>query len=149
MLTDPIELQRLVDLNAPEGLVGDDFDAADWLANPANFALSDGDDLGMFEAGTEWPGPVSAHVIFASRGQQAIDTAQRMLAQVFAFGATEVLGETPLKLPQAMGFAAKLGFEPYGEDDRPMGRVSLSRLTPDSFLKHLVKTHAGMTVERV
>jgi hypothetical protein len=48
-----------------------------------------------------------------------------MLAQVFAFGATEVLGETPLKLPQAMGFAAKLGFEPYrrGLTDRWGGMI--------------------------
>lgn len=143
-LADPDELQRLVSMNAPPGLVGDDFDAAAWLANPANFALANGDDLGMFEA-EEWPGPLSAHVIFASRGEQALATAHAMLAHAFGYGATHILGETPLELPHAIGFAAKLGFEPYGEDDRPMGRVSLSKLTRENWLKHLVKSQDGMT----
>lgn len=128
LLRNPDELERLIALNAPEGLVGASFDAAEWLANPANFALCDGPDLGMFEAVDEWPGPLAAHVLFATRGREAIGLARRMLAQAFSFGATRILGETPARLPQALWFARKLGFVPYGEADRPMGRVILSAL---------------------
>lgn len=127
LLSEPDELARLISANAPAYIIGDDFDPAQWLADPANFALVDGDDLGMFEA-SEWPGPLTAHVLFASRGQQALETAQTMLSQAFAYGATEILGETPVSLPHALAFAEKLGFVPYGEEDRLMGRVILSRL---------------------
>lgn len=127
-LRDPDELARLIAANAPSGITADDFDAAEWLADPANFALVEGDDLGMFEAGDEWPGPLTAHVIFASRGKRALDTARAMLTGAFTFGATEIVGETPVRLPHALIFSRLLGFVPYGEAERPMGRVVLSAL---------------------
>lgn len=123
----PDELGRLIAANAPPSIIAADFDPAAWLAEPGNFALIDGDNLGMFEA-EHWPGPLNAHVLFASRGKQAFDTARAMLAQAFAFGATEILGETPVGLKAALGFSRRLGFVPYGEADRSMGRVVLSRL---------------------
>lgn len=99
-----------------------------WLADPRHFALVDGDDLGLFEAGDEWPGPLCAHVLFKSRGRSAIATARAMLNQAFAFGATRILGETPIGSPHALLFAKLLGFRPYGEADGPGGRVTLSAL---------------------
>jgi hypothetical protein len=128
LLRDPDELARLIAKNAPAGLLDGSFDAAEWIADPANFAFVDGDDLGMFEAQGEWPGPLAAHVIFASRGKQAIRTARAMLRQAFAFGATCILGETPAHLPHALLFARLLGFMPYGTAERAMGSVVLSAL---------------------
>lgn len=134
MVTDPVRLAALIVANAPANILGPDFDPAEWLADPANFALVDGDDLGMFEAGDEWPGPLTAHVLFASRGKQALTTARAMLDQAFAFGATSILGETPASLSHALLFARMLGFVPYGEAERPMGRVILSALNANPFL---------------
>ena len=126
-LRSPRTLERLIRENAPAFIIADDFDAAEWLSNPANFTLVDGNDLGMFEATGEWPGPLMAHVLFRSRGKQALETARAMLDQAFAFGATEIVGETPVTLPHALLFARRLGFVPYGEADRFMGRVILSK----------------------
>jgi hypothetical protein len=128
LLRDPDELARLIASNAPAELVREDFDAAAWLADPAHFALRHGNDLGMFEAGDEWPGPLTAHVLFASRGRAALDVARAMLAQAFAFGATQILGETPARFRHALLFVRRLGFTTYGEADRGMGWVVLSAL---------------------
>lgn len=127
LLRDPDELARLIARNAPAGFMGG-AGTAEWLADPRHFALTDGDDLGLFEAGDEWPGPLCAHVLFASRGRRALQTAKAMLEQAFNFGATRILGETPIGLPHALLFARKLGFVPYGEADGPCGRVTLSAL---------------------
>lgn len=119
--------------NAPALILGNGGSTADWLAKPNTFALRDGDDLGLFEAGDTWPGPLTAHVIFASRGKHALRTARAMLEQAFDYGATEILGETPVALPHAVLFSRLLGFRPYGEADRPMGKVILSRLQMNNF----------------
>lgn len=128
LLRNPDELARLIAMNAPAGLAGASFGARDWLDNPANFALVDGEDLGLFEAGDAWPGPLTAHVLFASRGAKALRVARTMLAQAFAFGATRILGETPANLPHALLFARMLGFVIDGEAEREMGRVVLATL---------------------
>lgn len=93
----------------------DSTDAKEWLSDPRHFAMVEGDDLGLFEAGDEWPGPLCAHVLFKSRGKQALKVARAMLEQAFAFGATHILGETPVRFPHAILFARLLGFVPYGE----------------------------------
>lgn len=103
-------------------------DPAAWLAVPGNFALAAGDDLGLFEAKDEWPGPLHAHVFFSSRGKAAIGTARAMLAQAFGYGATEILGATPARFRDALMFARLLDFRPYGEAQQHGERVILSRL---------------------
>jgi hypothetical protein len=128
LVRDPEELRRLIRANAPAHIIGDDFDPTEWLAKPANFALVEGDDLGMFEAPESWPGPLEAHVMFASRGEKALTRAKKMLEQAFAYGATRILGETPETLPHALAFAHKLGFKDCGRAERPMGWVVLSSL---------------------
>lgn len=133
ILRAPDELARLIAQNAPAGFMAD-IEPAEWLSDPRHFALVDGDDLGLFEAGVEWPGPLCAHVIFASRGKPALETARAMLAAAFAFGATKILGETPIVYPHALMFARKLGFQPYAEADGQIGRVTLSALAnPNPF----------------
>lgn len=103
-------------------------DAEQWLSRPANFALVDGDDLSMFEAQGAWPGPLVGHIFFASRGKQALATARKMLARAFAFGATEILGETPAEYRDALLFIRLLGFRPYAKIEAEYGPAILSRL---------------------
>lgn len=128
LLRNPDELDALIRANTPPAYIADNFSAAEWLANPANFALATGNDLGLFEGGNEWPGPLTAHVLFASRGKQAIRNAKAMLAQAFAFGATEILGEPLAANKPVRWFIRQLGFEPYGEKEGRLGTLLLVRL---------------------
>ncbi len=121
---DPDELLRLLHENARDDWKPTISNAAEWLAEPSNFALVKGNDLGLFEAKDEWPGPLHAHVFFESRGKNAIRIAKQMLAQAFDYGATEILGETPLAYTNALMFARLLGFRVYGEENG----LTLSRL---------------------
>jgi hypothetical protein len=127
-LVDPARLAELLNANARDEWKPGIDDAARWLADPAHFALEDGNDLGMFEATGDWPGPLKAHVFFASRGKRALETARAMLTIAFGYGATEILGETPTRYPEALMFARMLGFRPYGEDRGESGTYVLSRL---------------------
>lgn len=127
LLRNPDELARLIALNAPAGFM-DGNDAGEWLADPRHFALADGDDLGLFEAGDEWPGPLCAHVLFHSRGARALKVARTMLEQAFRFGATRILGETPERFHHAILFARLLGFVPYDRVETERGWVILSAL---------------------
>lgn len=130
LVNDPLRLAALIAANAPPEIVAGTFDPAKWFAEPSHFALEAGGDLAMFEADGEWPGPLTAHVMFRSRGRAALDTARAMIERAFTYGATEILGETPANLRHAILFARLLGFVPYGEKETPMGTVVLSRLRP-------------------
>jgi hypothetical protein len=130
LLRDPDELKRLLAQNAREPMA---YDTREWLSNPSNFALREGEDVGLFEAMGEWPGPLDAHVFFASRGAQALTIAKAMLAQAFAYGATEIHGETPAKFRDALMFSRLLGFKVVGERETPDGKVILSLLLPTHF----------------
>jgi hypothetical protein len=127
-LVDPARLAELLNANARDEWKPGIEDAARWLADPAHFALVDGNDVGMFEATGEWPGPLKAHVFFASRGKQALDTARAMLEIAFGYGATEIIGETPERYPGAVLFALKLGFDRVGEERTEHGTYILTRL---------------------
>ena len=65
LLHDPADLTRLLAGKAREA-APPVYDAVALLANPRNFALVDGDDLTMFEAKGDCPGPLHAPVFFAS-----------------------------------------------------------------------------------
>lgn len=127
LLRDPADLARLIDLNAPAGFL-DGIDAAEWLSDPRHFALAQGDDLALFEVADEWPGPLCAHVLFASRGKAALETARTMLDQAFAFGATRIVGEVPAHFRHSLLFVRWLGFAPYGEAELDGERLILLAL---------------------
>jgi hypothetical protein len=111
MLTrDPSGLLRLMLQNMREDAEPLITHAEEWLADPRNFALVEGDDLSLFMAEGEWPGPLHAHVFFASRGKQALEIARRMLGQAFGYGATEIIAQTDFR--DAAMFARLLGFKP-------------------------------------
>ena len=134
----PDELDALIRANAPPELVADDFSAAEWLAYPAHFALVDETDLSMFEAQGEWPGDLNAHLFFATRGKQALETARAMLALAFGFGATRVIGAAPTHRRHVLLFVCRLGFVAYGRQ----GGDTLLALTFDDHLSDLVKSQA-------
>jgi hypothetical protein len=113
LIRDPAELESLVKANAPAFIIGKQ-SPAEWLSAPANFALRENNDLGMFEAHGEWPGPLSVHAIFESRGKQALETARKMLEHAFGYGATSIHAEP--ETPAATMFARLLGFKL--EDDK-------------------------------
>lgn len=125
---DPDELSALMAKNCPPELLCD-FDAETWLADPSNFALADGDDLGLAEAGSEWPGPLTIHTFYTSRGKEAIRVARAMIEQCFAYGATAVRGEIQTKRRNVIAFARLLGFRPVGEIERPgLGTFSVLQI---------------------
>lgn len=126
---DPAELAGLLSANAREDASW--IDPAAWLADPRNFALRRNDDVVLFAAGDDWPGPLHAHVFCASRGKDALETGRQSLEQAFGYGATEILGETPARFRDAWLYARLLGFRRYGEETRHGERMILSRLTPD------------------
>jgi hypothetical protein len=115
---DPAELSELMQRNCPPELLCD-FDPEAWLADPSNFALREGDDLGLAEAGPEWPGPLTIHTFYTSRGKEAMKVARDMIALCFAYGATEVRGEIQVTRRHVIAFARLLGFRPVEEIERP------------------------------
>ena len=120
----PAEILRLMLANKREDAEPVISDAEAWVADPRNFALVEGNDLSLFMAEGTWPGPLHGHIFFASRGRKALETAKRMLDQAFAYGATEILGETPAQYRDALMFVRLLGFKEIGRD----GETVRSRL---------------------
>ena len=124
-LSDPAELHRLIHLNAREAWKPSLEACERWLADPAHLALVEGNDLVMFMGA---PPTLHGHVMLHSRGKQALTIARKALTHVFGLGAKEILGATPERFRDALMFARLLGFRPYGEEERPDGKVILSRL---------------------
>lgn len=129
LVRDPDELSALMAKNCPPELLCD-FDAETWLADPGNFALRDGNDLGLAEAGPEWPGPLTIHTFYTSRGKAAMVVARAMIALCFAYGATEVRGEIQVTRRHVIAFARLLGFRPCGTTERPnLGKFIILHLS--------------------
>jgi hypothetical protein len=73
-------IQTHAELLVPEMLQG--FDAYDWVADPGNIALSEDDNIVLYEA--EKPGVYFAHWLFRSaRGKMALELSERMLGAIF------------------------------------------------------------------
>lgn len=126
---DPDELAALMKRNCPPELLCD-FDAQSWLACRGNFALREGDDLGLGEAGEEWPGPLTVHLFCTSRGRQAVGIGRRMLEQCFTYGATAIRAEIQADRRHAIMFARRFGFRPVEEFERPqLGRFNVFELS--------------------
>jgi hypothetical protein len=129
LLRDPEALSALIERNCPPELIRSDFDAREWLSDPANFALVEGNDLSMWEAG-EWPGPLTVHVMFASRGKRALEAAREMLGIAFGYGATAVRAGIPSGRHDVLMFARLLGFSQTGSEERWFGPATLVELSP-------------------
>lgn len=125
------ELEGLIEAAAPPELVGTGMTAAEWLAEPRNIALRNGDDLGMFEHFGD--GVYDSHCFCVSRGKDALASTRAALREMFdRYGAASIYTETPMDVPDPLTakrtllFARRVGFRPVRETERPIGRVTFS-----------------------
>lgn len=125
-LTDPHELQRLIEQNAPADQINGmpeygigPMNYAAWCADERNIALRIGDDLALFEYFS--PGLYQGHVFFASRGKEALRNGKAIMG---AMDGAAVYGETPLgdNYRAVHWFNRQMGFVPVREVERPWGR---------------------------
>jgi hypothetical protein len=88
------------------------FDAIEWVSNPGNILLVDGQDAAIFHQ--ERPGVVNGHYYFKSRGRQAITVGKRLLGECFSLGVQTVMGTTPLVHLGARWMTRQLGLKSHG-----------------------------------
>lgn len=120
-LFDPEILEVAVIEQAPDLMHG--FAAQDWLRDPNVIVLTDGSNIGIFEAQEE-PGVFHGHTIFQERGRDAIVAGRKILkCLAMVYGAKRVKGETPLEKRAARWFTRKLGFQSEGIKSTPHGDV--------------------------
>lgn len=95
------------------GLVKPTFNAEEWLADPANILIADGKDMVMLEG--DGDGVYSLHWLLASRGRNALVTAERLLRRAFHDHRANVLyGLTPVHLRAARWFNRSIGATSQG-----------------------------------
>lgn len=120
-LYDPEILAAAVSEQAPDLVHG--FTAHDWSKDPNVIILTDGTNIGIFEAQEE-PGVFYGHTIFQERGRAAIVAARKIIAFLTkVFGARRIKGETPLEKRAARWFSRQLGFKSQGVKSTPHGDV--------------------------
>ena len=120
-LYDTDTLEAAVAEQAPDLVRG--FTAKEWLSDPNHVALTDGRNIGMFEAQEE-PGTFYGHTIFRDRGRAALNAAKAIIAAlVTLFGARIIKGETPIGKRGARWFNRQLGFHSIGLKSTPHGDV--------------------------
>lgn len=121
-LRNPEILDAAVTEQAPD-LVREGWGGTKWLSNPNHVALTDGRNIGMFEA-QETPGTFHGHMIFRDRGKFALEVARKMIRHlVDLFGALAIYGETPVQKRAARWFSRQLGFRSRGIKSTPYGDV--------------------------
>lgn len=121
-LTDTERLDEAVRTQVSDLLRG--FAASEWLADPDNLALTDGDNIALFEkqGGDTWVG----HNLFVDRGRDAIAAGFKFLSEMFVtYGAKCIVGETPVRKIAARWFNRQLGFQSKGIRPTPHGNVEL------------------------
>lgn len=110
------------------------FDAAHWMANRANVALTDGSSIGLFER--KGAGIYDVHWLFVARGREALDLASDMMAAMFdAWGATALKGMIPADRRASRWFTRRLGCRSLGMVDTIRGPHELFMLARADFGK--------------
>lgn len=121
-LQNPETLEEAVASQAAD-LVRDGFTPKTWLSDPNHIALTDGRNIGMFEAQEE-AGVFFGHTIFQDRGRTAIEAAKSIIKfLVDFFGARIIRGETPIGKRNARWFSRQVGFHSLGIKATPHGDV--------------------------
>lgn len=131
-IASPARLAARVAGDDVAGLASPDFDAAEWLADPANFALTDGANVMMF---TELPGKIfDGHWLLVDRGRQAFLTATLFLRHVFVLHeAEQIVGLVPAHRRAARWFTKQMGFISHGLQDTEQGPQEYFTLTRQQF----------------
>lgn len=107
-------------------------DLSEWLSNPINVALTnDNGDVAMFERQYRQPNTVCGHYFFHSRGKQARQAAQELLAEAFTgpYGIEIIVGLTPVTHKGALWMNKQLGFKSHGQIDTEVGPCEFVMLT--------------------
>lgn len=111
------------------------FEPEDWLGNPLNVALTDGQgNYSLFER--ESRGLVSGHYFMVARGKDALKLSKEMLHEIFTgpYDVEAIKGLTPLDHRGALWMNKQLGFKSYGVFETPPGLCELVILTKKEFL---------------
>lgn len=111
-----------------DGLV-QNFDARDWLEDPNNIALSDGQNMMLFTR--ESDDTYCGHWLLVDRGKQAFLAATELLRHLFLdHGARTVYGLVPAHCRASAWFTRQMGFRSSGMEETEMGaqeRFSMTR----------------------
>lgn len=91
----------------------DGIDPANWLADPRNIILVEGENCALFL--WRWIGIYEGHVIFTKRGKLALDLAHLFLDVMFKSGAAMILAVVSRERRKASWFVRRLGFQFRGE----------------------------------
>lgn len=112
-----------------------DFDPIDWVSNPANIALGNGQDMALFEH--ETPRVVTGHYFFQSRGRQALEQGRLFLDEVFSpcYNVEVIRGLTPLQHLGARWMNRQLGFTSHGVVQSTIGPHELVILTRKEYFE--------------
>jgi hypothetical protein len=106
------------------------FFPAEWLENPLNIALTDGEgNYALFER--EGLGLVSGHYFMRARGKQALQLAKEMLHEIFTgpYDVQVIRGLTPTHHKGALWMNKRLGFKSYGTIETTVEPYELVILT--------------------
>lgn len=125
MIEQTVRRATLDDYEEVKALCGE-MDPHRWLADPRNIILIEGDDCALFL--WRWIGIYEAHVLFKSRGKQAINRGGLWLDMMFKSGAAMILCVISKELPQASWFARQLGFSHRGDIDTIQGLSEMYQL---------------------
>lgn len=112
----------------------EDFDAAEFLANKDNVAVTDG--LGNYMLFFfEYPGAYQGHFFFENaKGRDAILRAQEAISLMFnAFDAKLIFGLVQVQHRRAIWLTRKIGFQPQGILDTRKGPCEMFTMTKDEY----------------
>lgn len=113
------------------------FTVEDWLSNPLNVALVEGDDAALFERQPHADHVVFGHYFFRSKGKYAVKAAKSFLEEIFTgpYNVQAVTGLTPIDHKAAIWMTRHLGFNFDGEIQTDEGPYLFSVLTKQEWEK--------------
>ena len=106
--------------------VGTEIDPANWLADPRNIILVEGENVALFL--WRWIGIYEGHCLFTARGREALDLGAAMLGLMFSHGAAMVLAVASNPRRHVHWFLRQLGFDPKGEIETIEGLSQMFQL---------------------
>jgi hypothetical protein len=103
---------------------GSDCDFTDFMAEPVNIVLAEGDGGALFK--WLWPGVYEVHVAFEQRGREVIELSHRMLDWMRSnAGATMFVAKVPVAARHVIAFTRRMGWRSQGFAELAHGRCEL------------------------
>lgn len=106
------------------------FNPEEWLSNPLNVALTDGQgNYSLYER--QMKGIVAGHYFMKARGRDALRIAKEMLHEIFTgpYDVQAIQGYTPIHHKGALWMNRQLRFTEYGDIETEAGTMRLVILT--------------------